>query len=255
MKMTLKFKKIKEYGFAGLGLIVVLSLIAFVNEKTKIQRCQGIEVALKNSTDQFYISKEDIEKYVTRNGQNPLEGKMLSEIDLSLLEDRVLEINQIAFCEAFGDLKGIIHIKVTPYIPYARLSAENSENDKYLNEEGRFFPLSKYHSARVLLLSGNFFTGKSIMETDKDLQILDLIHTIKNDDFWNAQIAQIDVNSYGEIKFVPVLGDQTIEFGKAENIDNKLHKLKVFYKQIMAVKDWDHFSKVKVQYANQVVCE
>ena len=255
MKMNIDFKKLKEYGFASLGLIVVLSLIAFVNEKTKIQRCQGIEVTLMNGADQFYISQKDIEKYVTKNGQDPLEGKMLSEIDLSSLEDRVQEINQIEFCEAFGDLKGIIHLKVKPFVPYARLSFGNSRNDKYLNDEGHFFPLSKYHSARVLLVSGSYFNGKNALVTEKDLQVLELIHTIKNDDFWNAQIAQMDVNNAGEIKFIPVLGNQTIEFGTADNIESKLNKLKVYYKQIMAVKGWDNFSKVKVQYANQVVCE
>jgi cell division protein FtsQ len=255
MKMKLEFKKIKEYGIASFGLAVVLSLIAFVNEKTKIQRCQGIEVTLINGSDQFYISKEDIAKYVTRNGIDPLEGKILSEIDLSSLEERVQEINQIEYCEAFGDLKGIIHLKVKPFVPYARLSFGNSKRDKYLNDEGYFFPLSKYHSARVLLLSGNYFNGKKALETEKDLKILGLIHAIKNNEFWNAQIAQMDINRAGEITFVPVLGDQIIEFGTADNIDSKLNKLKVYYKQIMAVKGWDQFSKVKVQYANQVVCE
>jgi cell division protein FtsQ len=253
--MRVELKKVKDYGLAGLGLVVVLSLIAFVNEKSKVQRCQGIEVTLMDSNDQFYISNEDIEKYVTKNGLDPLEGKMLSEIDLSILEGRVQEIKQIEYCEAYGDLQGIIHIKAQPYIPYARLSNSDSKNDKYLNDEGQFFPLSKYHSSRVLLLSGNYFNGKKKLETEADIEILDLINTIKNDSFWNAQISQMEVNRAGEITFVPVLGDQIIEFGHAENIDKKLEKLKVFYKQIMAVKGWDTFTKVKLQYANQLVCE
>ncbi|MFT5884016.1 MAG: cell division protein FtsQ [Arcticibacterium sp.] len=253
--MNWNTSKIKEYGFAGLGLMVVLTLIGFVDIKAKEQRCQGVEIELIDNMDQYYISKADIEKYITRNGQEPLEGRMLSSIDLGLLEERVREINQIDFCEAYGDLKGVLHLSVKPFIPYARVSTGNSYSDKYLNEAGKIFPLSKYHSARVLLLSGNYFRGKKDLNTEKSKSIMELIHTIKNDSFWNAQLSQMDVEINGEIKFVPVLGNQIIEFGQAENIDQKLKKLKVFYKQIAGVKGWDEFSKVKIQYANQVVCE
>ena len=250
--MNWNTSKLREYGFAGLGLAIIMVLIGFVDIKSKEQRCQGVEIELIDNMDQYYISKEDIKKYITRNGQEPLEGKMLSSIDLGLLEERVREINQIDFCEAYGDLKGVLHLSVKPFIPYARVSTGNSMSDKYLNEVGKVFPLSKYHSARVLLLSGNYFQGKKNLN---DEPLMELIHTIKNDSFWNAQLAQMDVNRNGEIKFIPVLGNQVIEFGKAENVEQKLKKLKVFYKEIAGVKGWDEFSKVKVQYANQVVCE
>lgn len=253
--MKTKMSRIKEYGFAGIGLAVIMTLIAFVDGKSKVQRCQGLDVSMIDNSDQFYISKEDVEKFITRNGQEPLEGKLLSEINLSLLEERVKEIDQVDFCEAYGDLQGMLHVEVKPFIAYARLSTANSNNDRYLNETGKLFPLSKYHSSRVLLLSGSYFTGKKNLESKEDAALMELIHTIKKDDFWNAQLAQMDVNSSCEIRFVPVLGNQTIEFGQADNVEQKLNKLKVFYKQILSVKGWDTFSTVKLQYANQLVCE
>lgn len=253
--MKLAIHNFKEYGFAGIGLVVLLSLIAFVNEKSRVQRCQGIDIKMIKNNDQSYISQEDVKKYITKNGLEPLEGKVLSEIDLGKLEERIQQIDQIEYCEVYGDLKGMLHVKVKPYIPYARLTSYISKNDQYINESGHFFPLSKYHSERVLLLSGDYFYRKISLQKQDDTPLMELIKVIKTDDFWDAQISQMDVSKNGQIKFVPVLGNHIIEFGKAENIEQKLHKLKVFYKQVMTVKGWDKFSKIKLQYANQLVCE
>jgi cell division protein FtsQ len=126
--------------------------------------------------------------------------------------------------------------------------------DQYIDKEGRYFPLSKLHTERVLLLTGSFFNSAPNLSAE-DEHLMKLVHTIKNDDFWNAQMAQMDIDRKGQIRFVPVLGDHIIEFGSATDIEAKLNKLKVYYQQIMPVKGWDKFSTVKVQYKNQVVCE
>ncbi|KPM47735.1 cell division protein FtsQ/DivIB [Jiulongibacter sediminis] len=250
---NLKANKIKEYGLAFLGLAVVISLIAFVDDKARVKRCKNIEIELIDNNDQYYISEEDIEKYVTKNGNEPLKGMLLADINLAALEKRVSEIKQVEHCEAFGDLQGNIHIKIKPFIPYARVIAGNGK-DQYIDKEGRYFPLSKLHTERVLLLTGSFFNSAPNLSAE-DEHLMKLVHTIKNDDFWNAQMAQMDIDRKGQIRFVPVLGDHIIEFGSATDIEAKLNKLKVYYQQIMPVKGWDKFSTVKVQYKNQVVCE
>ncbi len=253
MKTSLNLTKLKEYGFAVIGLAVVISLIAFVDDKAKVKRCKGLEVSLGDNNSQYYLSEEDIVKYVTRNGQEPLNGMLLSDIDLSKLEERVREIKQIEFCEAYGDLQGMIHLEVKPYIPYVRVISSNGR-DQYVDKDGRYFPLSKYHTSRVLLLTGSYFNQKPDLEVE-DNDLMKLVHTIKNNDFWNAQIAQIDIDRNGQVSFVPVLGNHIIEFGPATHIEEKLNKLKIYYKQIMPVQGWDKFSKIKIQYKNQVVCE
>ncbi|MGR3810805.1 cell division protein FtsQ/DivIB [Jiulongibacter sp. NS-SX5] len=251
--MNIPKSKIKDYSLAFIGLAVVISLIAFVDDKASVRRCKNIDIELIDNNDQYYISTEDIEKHVTRNGNEPLRGMLLADIDLSTLEKRVKEIRQIEHCEAYGDLKGNIHIKAKPYIPYARVISSNGK-DQYIDEEGRYFPLSKLHTERVLLLTGSYFNKQPDL-TSEDEHLMKLVHTIRNDDFWNAQMAQLDMDRSGNIKFVPVLGDHIIEFGAPTNIEAKLNKLKVYYKQIMPVKGWDKFSTVKIQYKNQVVCE
>lgn len=250
---NLKATKIKDYSLAFLGLAVVISLIAFVDDKARVKRCKSLEIELVDNNNQYYISEEDIENYVTKNGNEPLKGMLVADINLGLLEKRVSEIKQVEYCEAFGDLQGNIHIKIKPYIPYARVISGTGK-DQYIDKEGQYFPLSKLHTERVLLLTGDYFNNNPNLKSE-DEYLMQLVHTIKNDDFWNAQMAQMDIDRKGQIRFVPVLGDHIIEFGSATDIEAKLNKLKVYYKQIMPVRGWDKFSTVKVQYKNQVVCQ
>ena len=57
-----------------------------------------------------------------------------------------------------------------------------------------------------------------------------------------------------EIKMIPLLGNNTIEFGKPEKINAKLGKLLIFYKQILPQHNWSEFSTISVKYEGQIVC-
>jgi cell division protein FtsQ len=92
------------------------------------------------------------------------------------------------------------------------------------------------------------------LKSEKNSDFLDLINTISEDEFWSAQITQIDVNENKEVSMIPLMGKNTIEFGKPENINAKFDKLFVFYKQILPQKIWSDFSKVSVKYEGQIVC-
>ena len=253
--MKIDNKRIRDISFAVLGLAFVITLIAFVDDKTKVQKCQGLEVIIDDNNEQAFVSANDIKQYLTRGGSEPLIGKVLNAVNLSTLEERVKEIKQIQYSEVYGDLKGMVYVKVTPYIPFARILGSGRSKDRYVDEKGNLFPMSKYFTARVPVLSGSYFTNKTTLGDEANAPIMEFIKTISENEFWNAQIAHMHISNNGQIVLVPVLGNHIIEFGKAENVETKLAKLEVFYKQILPVKGWDTFKKVKVQYDHQIVCE
>jgi len=54
---------------------------------------------------------------------------------------------------------------------------------------------------------------------------------------------------------LPQVGAQTIEFGTAENMEEKLKKLKIFYKEILPQMGWSRYHRVNVEYNGQLVAE
>jgi len=59
----------------------------------------------------------------------------------------------------------------------------------------------------------------------------------------------------GRVTMVPRVGNHTIRLGKAENYEEKLNNLLVFYREAMPVVGWDKYKVVNVEYKGQVVCQ
>lgn len=253
--MKITSRNIIEWSLTAIGLLTVIFLIAFENKKEEAKRCTGIKVEIENESDQLFVTANQVIEEITNRGLKPLEGKLLSQIDLCAIEKEVKNIPQIQDCEVYGDLKGTIHISAKPFQPIARITKSNSK-DCYMDKDGTFFPLSSYHTARVILVSGKYFNKRKLgLTSEKDQNLLTLIHEILDNPFWAAQITQLDVDRNQNISFVPLVGNQTISFGKAENVEQKLKKLEVFYKKILPKSDWKHFTNVDIQYKNQIVCK
>jgi len=48
---------------------------------------------------------------------------------------------------------------------------------------------------------------------------------------------------------------QRVEFGKAENIEEKFKKLMIFYKEILPQRGWTKYERVNLEYEGQVIAE
>ena len=84
---------------------------------------------------------------------------------------------------------------------------------------------------------------------------MELINKIRNDEFWSAQLAQLDIDQKGRITMFPQVGDERIEFGKPDNADIKFKKLMIFYKEILPRTGWNKYNRVNLEYEGQIVTE
>jgi cell division protein FtsQ len=96
---------------------------------------------------------------------------------------------------------------------------------------------------------------ENINSTDEGNQLMQMISVIHNDDFWKAQVTELDIDSKMRIRIIPQVGNETIEFGKPENIEVKFRKLKIFYKEILPTKGWNKYKRVNLEYEGQIVAE
>jgi cell division protein FtsQ len=86
-------------------------------------------------------------------------------------------------------------------------------------------------------------------------QILDLINEIRANQFWNAQIAQLDIDNKTRVTLYPQVGDERIEFGKPDDLEIKFKKLMIFYKEILPRTGWNKYNRVNLEYEGQIVTE
>ena len=249
-----KLKKPITYILGGTLAAFAVFLILAATRNNSSKRCKGLETKIKDNAEQFLVTKEDIEKWVTEYGNDPFEGKIIENISLEKVEKRIKAGGMVKNCKAYFDLHGYLVLDIETFKPVGRILSDTENPDRYIDAEGNIFPTSKHFSPTVLLISGSYANKVKNLNSEKNADLLSLINIINEDEFWSSQITQIDISEQKEINMIPLMGNNIIEFGKPENVATKLDKLLIFYKQILPQKIWGDFSKISVKYKGQIVC-
>ncbi|WP_229311176.1 cell division protein FtsQ/DivIB [Larkinella soli] len=242
------------------GLVALVGLIAFTEHRQSRRHCEGIEIQLDEVDGHRFLNRNDVLRTLTNDGADPLVGDSYADMDLKRLERRLRQNGLVKSCQVFRDLRGELIVDIQQQRPLARLVADGDEEKSafagyYLNEEGRWFPLSMNYTARVVLLSGPYFSERKSLASAQNRPLIDLLRTIASDPFWKAQVAQVVVDRNREVTLIPQVGDCLIEIGQPVDLEPKFEKIKLFYKHILPLKGWERYRRVSVQYRNQIVCE
>jgi cell division protein FtsQ len=152
--------------------------------------------------------------------------------------------------------KGILSITIQQHQPIARI-AKPMAADGYVTAEGKVIPTSNSYTSRVLILEGRH--AEALMQkgeiSEEMPELMDLIRFINGDEFWSAQITELEVNSRSDINLYQQVGSQIIEFGDAQDVESKFERIEIFYKEILPRKGWNAYNKVSVKFSDQIVCE
>lgn len=254
--MKLKFNIKRELKILA-AVLVVLVFIAFTERKHEEFAIRDISVKIENEVDNHFLDEADVLGLMRVDVQN-LRGARTSDINLRAIESKIKKDPFIKEADLYTDLKGNLIANVKLRRPVARI-IRNDGPDGYIAEDGTIMPVSEKFTARVLLVSGPYvrkiLQQPNISNTAEGAQLLNLIHVLRGDEFWSAQIAQMDIDSKGRLTLFPQVGDERIEFGTAENEGTKLKKLKIFYKEILPKAGWNKYRRVSLQYEGQIVAE
>lgn len=241
------------------GLFTLFSLIAFTEIQHGQKHVRAVVVHLDQVDGHSFLTKRDVTGYLTNGGADPVIGKAYREVDFRQLETRLRQHGLVQNCQVSRDLMGNLLVTIDQPRPVARLVVLDNENQtvsgQYVSDEGKFFPISMNYAARVPVLTGKYFARNRSLMSERNKPLLELLKRIQNDPFWRAQIAELSVNEQGAITMWPQMGNHQIDWGLATDLDAKFKKLKLFYTDVLPVKGWDRYSRVSVQYKNQIVCE
>jgi cell division protein FtsQ len=254
--MKFKFNLKREIKI-GAVVVVLLLLIAFTERKQDGVAVQEIQIKIENIEDNHFLDEDDIVDLMQINQQN-IKGASVGEVGLKEIEKRIRNDRFVKEAQLYSDLKGNLVVKVELRRPIARI-VRNDGPDGYISEDGVIMPVSEKFSSRVVLVSGMFvrrlLQQENMSESEEGVQLMQMINIIREDDFWRAQIAQLDIDSKARITILPQVGSEVIEFGVPENLEAKFKKLKIFYKEILPTKGWGKYSRVNFEYEGQIVAE
>lgn len=263
-----KRSRIILFSVAWLVLIAYLVYgLMFSSKRADRVICKSIVVEVLDSAEYQFVKSATIKRMLTSSKSTPI-GKLLKNINTKKLEDEIAEMSAVRDVQVYKSLDGKLRITVKQRRPLVRVF-NAADQSYYIDDQGLIMPVSSNYTAHVLVVNGNIkepFKVKanvnvlawndSIVGGEKPTicRIYDFAKFVSEDDFWNAQIAQIYVNSIGNVELIPVVGPHVIQLGGFRNFRIKLKKLMVFYKEALPTEGWNKYSIINLKYSNQIVC-
>jgi cell division protein FtsQ len=254
--MKYKINVRRELKFVAV-LVVVFGLIAFTERMRGDTTVRDIQIRIENIQDNHFLEEQDVLDLMQLDHQN-LVGASLKKMNFKDIEKRIKSDPYISDAQLYSDLRGNLTVKVELRRPIARM-VRNDGPDGYIAEDGTIMPVSDRFTSRVVLLSGQFvkqlLRQQNMKESEEGKQLMTMLSVINEDEFWRAQITELDVDGNSRVSLVPQVGDEKIEFGKPEDFEIKFKKLRIFYKEILPRVGWNKYERVNLEFAGQIVAE
>ncbi len=223
-------------------LLLVSFLFAFSSIRNNQRKVKNITVNFIGE-DNLFITEAMVNKLLIQN-QEDITNVTKEILDLNELE-LVLKSNpMIKAAQVHLTVNGEVRADVIQRKPIARVSTNTSY---YIDDEGKFMPLSSNYTARVPLVTG--FVDKNSLSN-----VFKIANKIYNDQFLKTHVVEIHQKRDETIVLKIRVLEFEILFGNLDGLDKKINNFKAFYQKARKDKSLNKYSKVNLQFENQVVC-
>ncbi|MCQ2057281.1 MAG: cell division protein FtsQ [Bacteroidaceae bacterium] len=240
-------KKVLPITFSVLLLAYMVYGIVLSHDGTDMSGvCKGVSLYVRDSLEYGTVSRTMVMDMLKDNGLDPT-GKPVGKLYLDSMEHVLCSHPFIRTAECFLTSDARLRIDITSKMPVARVRGSLGQ-DFYIDEYGSILPCRGV-AVNVPVVTGNV-NRKTASGT-----LLELLNIIAADEFWKAQVEQINVTARGQVQLVPRVGAQILELGSMEDFRGKLDRLKHFYDKGLGDIGWNKYSSISVAYKGQVVCK
>jgi len=226
------------------GILAVGFLLFFGSNNQNSNPIWKLEIDLKTPTNNILIFPEELKQKQVVLNTHPLikNGNVHKTVD------------------------GIIKIKAEQRVPFLRIINEKSTSF-LVDKDGVKMPVLPTKNPRLTLFTGRIKesldgTSMQLLKVNdvlRDASIFDEIFQLAtfldSSEFWKYQVEHVYVNAEQEFELVPRVGSHKILIGKAENIENKLKRMELFYKETINKENWNEYAAIDLRFDNQVVCK
>jgi cell division protein FtsQ len=221
---------------------VVIFLFAFASSKNAARKVPQVDINFIGENNLF-VTHETVSKLLIQN-QRSVKNLTKETLDLNQLEKSLKSNPMIKSAEVYVAVNGTVKADIEQKTPIARVSTTESY---YVDDEGFYMPLSNNFTARVPLVTG--FIKKNDLKN-----VYSVANKIKNDDFLMKNVIEIRQDSDKTIYLKLRQCNFEVKLGDINFLDKKINNLKAFYQKNLQDKTLNNYSKVNLQFDNQVVC-
>ncbi len=253
--------------FIWVGLLTYLfAAFGFIAEKSNQSVCSEINVEILDFEENGFVRSTEVRDLLLSN-QKRIIGQEFSNINKEEIEELVNNMAFVKNAQVFETIDGVLNIEIYQRKPMVRILNGNREG-YYIGIDGMIFPLSRHYTSRVLIANGfifepfNWRKERDLLAQNKGnsarsrviFDLFTLVEYIYNSELWNAQIAQIFINSNYEFELIPRVGAHVIYFGDISDYKEKFQKLEAMYLYGFPNIGWNQYHTINLKFKNQVVC-
>ncbi|KAF5058501.1 hypothetical protein DSECCO2_345840 [anaerobic digester metagenome] len=251
--------------FWSILVVGIASLFVFANQKQQDVICPEFIIGISNEGPHQLISEQYIRQQITQAGFR-IKRQRLADIRAEEIQELLMRNPYIRSANITIGVNGSVKANIIQRQPLIRVFTETGRQF-YIDSEGIIMPVNADFTARVMVANGNIpdISLKSGNDRNKDVKPEKNLHpellkvfltakAVKQDVFSEALTEQIFINTAGEIELIPKLGNHTILLGDTTLLNDKLNKLKLFYKQGIRNDAWNKYVMINLKFRDQVVC-
>lgn len=247
-------------GILAFFLVFCLCLSVLLAEKQYNNLCcNRIDIQIKKHGEQSFITEKSILALLQSIDSVPLIGTSLSKIDAYKIRKQLESQPLVKDVLVYKNWSGVLKIVISTKYLIARIISpiESSGMHAYVDENGALIATRALPLLRLLIVGGD---AQNIVTQENGLQfckkeLLELLHVLYENPFLSRQITSLEIDEKDKIVLGTQVGNHRIEFGRVENIHEKLDKLLLFYNQVIPYKGWHAYKRVSLEFEKQLVCE
>lgn len=223
-------------------LFIVVGLYAFTEKRSNSKIISELKIEFSGN-ENLYLTHESVNKLLIQNYGTL---KNLSKEDLALNTiEKVIETNEmVKSAQVYLTVDGELVSKIIQRRPIGRIEGITKF---YVDDEGKRMPLSKYHSARVPII-----TGKIISKSLEDVYAI--LKYINEDDFLRKNVIGIHVEDDKKYQLKFRMENFVVSLGGIDGLEGKFNNFKAFYTKATKDKTLEEYNMVSLEFNNQVVC-
>lgn len=257
MKRVSWRKVLLTFGVSGLMGYIIYAFVSG-SDTDEQMTCKDIAVKILNINDAGFVTAADVRSIVEESKMTG-KGKRLND-SIAVEVRKMLETKSyLKNVKVYPSGDGVLHISLEQRIPVVRLITPSGSS--YLDSEGYAFPTSANYVHDIPLATGNLplpykLPYKGPLPDNGSAfvrRLLAFAEYVSEDEFWNAQIQQINADGEGNVELVMCVGDEIVKMGQLDGYVYKLDKLSTFYDKVYPHLERNKYKTFDLRFGDQVV--